>query len=85
MKKKGKDISILIVGFLTATMGFLATLNISFEWLTPESVSAFGVFFVAAAMLITGFIATWKNTYVKDGLREKALQAQRKRKKKGVK
>lgn len=70
MKKKWKDISILVVGFLTATMGFLATLNIKFEWLTETSISAFGAFFVALAMLATGVYATWKNTHVKDKKRK---------------
>lgn len=64
MKSKWKDLSILVVGFLTATMGFLAALNIEFQWLTPESISAFGAFFVAGVMLIAGAIATWKNTYI---------------------
>ncbi|UFT98079.1 hypothetical protein KO561_12790 [Radiobacillus kanasensis] len=78
MKNKIKDISILIVGFLSTAMGFLATLNIKFEWLTEASINSFGAFFVATGMLIAGVIATWKNTYVKDGLREKALKAQKK-------
>lgn len=64
MKNKIKDLSILLVGFLPATMGFLATLNIKFEWLTTESIDAFGAFFVAAGMLVLGFYATLKNTYV---------------------
>ncbi|WP_188453809.1 hypothetical protein [Virgibacillus oceani] len=85
MKNKIKDISILIVGFLSAGMGFLATLNIKFEWLTTESINAFGAFFVAAGMLVAGFYATWKNTH-KEGLREIALKAQKSRKnKKGLK
>lgn len=79
MKNKIKDISILIVGFLSATMGFLATLNIKFEWLTTESINAFGAFFVAAGMLVAGLYAVWKNTYVSKnaGLQKKALQAQK--------
>jgi divalent metal cation (Fe/Co/Zn/Cd) transporter len=82
LKNKWKDLSILAVGFLTTTMGFLATLNIKFEWLTAQSIDAFGAFLVAAAMLISGFIATWKNTHLftkDEGIRKKALQAQKKK------
>ena len=85
---KWKDLSILVVGFLAATMGFLAALNIEFQWLTPESISAFGAFFVAGVMLIAGAIATWKNTHLftkNEGIKKVALQPQKKRKKKGVK
>ena len=76
MKSKWKDISILIVGFLSAGMGFLATLNIKFEWLTEASINSFGVFFVAAAMLITGAYAVWKNTYItkKSSKKKKGLK-----------
>ncbi|MBP1950308.1 phage holin [Virgibacillus litoralis] len=79
MKNKAKDLSILIVGFLSTLMGFLATLNIKFEWLTEQSINAFGAFFVAAAMLGSGVYAVWKNTYVSKnaGLQKKALQSQK--------
>ena len=60
---KIKGIVILIVGFLQAGMGFLATLNIEFEWLTDASISAFGVFIAATLMLIVGLYAVWKNTF----------------------
>ena len=64
MEGKAKDIATLIGGFLTAVMVFLATLNIKYEWLTEDSISALTAVIVAAILLVTGLIATWKNTYV---------------------
>lgn len=67
-----KDVATLIGGFLTAVMVFLATLNIKFEWLTEESISAFVAVIVAAALLVSGLVATWRNTYVsKKGKQQK--------------
>lgn len=60
---KVKGIVILIVGFLQAVMGFLATLNIEFQWLTDASISAFGAVIAAGIMLVIGFYAVWKNTF----------------------
>ncbi|WP_068672269.1 phage holin [Oceanobacillus sp. Castelsardo] len=60
---KIKGIVILLVGFLQAVMGFLATLNIEFQWLTDASISAFGVMISAAIMLIVGIYTVWKNTF----------------------
>lgn len=62
-KDKKKGIVILLVGFLQAVMGFLATLNIQFEWLTEASISAFGTMVGAGAMLVAGIYAVWKNTF----------------------
>lgn len=44
-------------------MGFLATLNIEFKWLTEGSIHAFGVLVMATFMLIAGIYAVWKNTF----------------------
>ncbi|MCD5324798.1 MULTISPECIES: phage holin [Pontibacillus] len=81
MKEKAKEFSILVVGFLSAIMGFLATLNIKFQWLTEASIDAFGAVIVAAVMLISGAYAVWKNTFVskkgleqKNALKEKGLK-----------
>ncbi|MFD2208548.1 phage holin [Virgibacillus halophilus] len=60
---KVKGIVILVVGFLQALMGFLATLNIRFEWLSNESINAFGVLLTAFIMLVAGVYAVWKNTF----------------------
>ena len=60
---KVKGIVILIVGFLQAAMGFLATLNIEFQWLTDASISAFGVLTSATIFLGIGIYAVWKNTF----------------------
>jgi len=73
-KDKVKGIAVLVVGFLMAVMGFLATLNIEFEWLTKESINAFGVVFTSGAVLIGGAIATWKNKYVGEKARKQNEQ-----------
>ncbi|MDM8098650.1 phage holin [Oceanobacillus oncorhynchi] len=60
---KVKGIVILIVGFLQAVMGFLAALNIEFQWLTDASINAFGLMIAAGVMLGVGLYAVWKNTF----------------------
>jgi len=61
---KVKGLAILIVGFLTSAMGFLATLNVHFHWLTDASINAFGAMFIASVMLAGSVYAVWKNTFV---------------------
>lgn len=62
-KDKRKGTAILVSGFLFALMGFLATLNIEFGWLTEASINSFTILIVAAAQLIITLFATWKNTF----------------------
>ena len=73
-----KDIGTLLGGFLTALLLFLATIGISFEWFTQESINAFVVLVGALAALVINIYAVWKNTYTskKAQLQKKALQAQ---------
>lgn len=61
---KVKGLSILLSGWLFALMGFLATLNIQFKWLTEESIHAFIIFFIATISLVVNVYAVWKNTFV---------------------
>lgn len=58
-----KDIATLIGGFLTALLLFLATVGISFDWFTQESIDAFVVLIGAVIALAVNFYAVWKNTY----------------------
>ena len=58
-----KDIGTLLGGFLTALLLFLATIGISFEWFTQESINAFVVLVGALAALVINIYAVWKNTY----------------------
>lgn len=61
---KMKGLGILLSGWLFAIMGFLATLNIKFEWLTSASINAFVALIIATIMLIGSIYAVWKNTFV---------------------
>lgn len=61
---KLKGLSILLSGWLFALMGFLATLNIQFKWLTEDSINAFVIFFSATISLGINGYAIWKNTFV---------------------
>lgn len=78
---KIKGTVILIVGFLQALMGFLATLNVKFEWLSDASISAFGILLTAGIMLAAGLYAVWKNTFTGKKAQEqnKELYARRKK------
>jgi|GEM_PF-1809776 len=70
---KVKGFSILLSGWLFALMGFLATLNIQFKWLTEASINAFMLFFVATISLGVNVYAIWKNTFVsKKGQKQNA-------------
>ncbi|QAS52791.1 phage holin [Halobacillus litoralis] len=81
MKEQIKEVATLVGGFLTAIMGFLATLNIRYEWLTEASISAFVTALVAGGMLAVGIYAAWKNTYVS----KKAKKQKKELQKKGLK
>lgn len=61
---KIKGIALLVSGWLFAFMGFLATLNIQFRWLTEASISSFTALFVASLSLLVNVYAIWKNTFV---------------------
>lgn len=63
------DIVKQIVGFLTAIMLFLGTLNIEFQWLTQDSINAFGVVVSAGILLAINLRTIYKNHY---GFTEKA-------------
>ncbi|SEH78607.1 holin, SPP1 family [Halobacillus karajensis] len=78
MKEQIKEVATLVGGFLTAIMGFLATLNIRYEWLTEASISAFVTVVVAGGMLGIGVYSVWKNTYVsKKGKEQKRVLQER--------
>ncbi|MBX0358912.1 phage holin [Halobacillus sp. Nhm2S1] len=73
MKENIKEVATLVGGFFTAIMGFLATLNIKYAWLTEASISAFVTVIIAGGMLAVGIYTAWKNTYVsKRGRKQKA-------------
>jgi hypothetical protein len=59
----GKDISKQIVGFLSALLLFLGTINVRFEWFTMDSVNALGVVIVAGFPLAATIITIYKNHY----------------------
>lgn len=82
MKDNIKEISILVTGFLSALMGFLATLNIEFQWLSEASINAFGVFLVATIVLIVAVYSIYKNTFV---VTKKAKMQKEELKRKGLK
>jgi len=81
-KENAKELATLITGWLTALMGFLATLNIKFEWLTEASINAFGVFIVATIILVVSVYAIYKNTFV---ITDKAKKQKEELKRKGLK
>jgi 1,4-dihydroxy-2-naphthoate octaprenyltransferase len=72
-----KDVFTLLGGFLTSVLMFMGTIGVSFDWLTQASINAF-VFMVAAAVALTvNLYAVWKNTNVRDRLKENALKKQK--------
>lgn len=81
-KENAKELAALIMGWLTALMGFLATLNIKFEWLTEASINAFGVFIVATIILVISVYTVYKNTFV---VTKKAKRQKEELKRKGLK
>ncbi|WP_078434223.1 phage holin [Metabacillus halosaccharovorans] len=66
-----KDIATLLGGFLTALLMFFGTIGISFEWFTQESIDAFVVLVAATIALAINIYAVWKNTNVKERLKDK--------------
>lgn len=58
-----KDVVSQVVSFLSAAMMFLGTLNIHFEWLTKESINAFGVVLTAAIALGITLYGIYKNHF----------------------
>lgn len=58
-----KDLVSQVVGFLTAIMLFLGTLNIKFSWLTEESISSFGLLLTAGTALSVTLYTVYKNHY----------------------
>jgi protein-S-isoprenylcysteine O-methyltransferase Ste14 len=76
-KQMKKDVITLLGGFLTAVFMFMGTIGVSFDWLTKASINAF-VFMVAAGVaLAVNLYAVWKNTNVRDRLKENALKKQK--------
>ncbi|MBN8236823.1 PTS mannose transporter subunit IID [Halobacillus kuroshimensis] len=78
MKEEIKEIATLIGGFLTEVMGFLATLNIKYAWLTEASISAFVTVVIAGGVLGVGIYSVWKNTYVSKKGKEQKRELLRK-------
>ncbi|MEC3884571.1 phage holin [Halobacillus sp. HZG1] len=78
MKESIKEVATLVGGFLTAIMGFLATLNIKYAWLTEASINAFVTVIIAGGMLSIGIYSVWKNTYVSKKGKEQKEELQRK-------
>ncbi|MYL50246.1 PTS mannose transporter subunit IID [Halobacillus litoralis] len=78
MKDEIKEVATLFGGFLTAIMGFLATLNIKYVWLTEASISALVTVIIAGGMLAVGIYAAWKNTYVSKKAKKQKEELQRK-------
>ncbi|MEC1157132.1 phage holin [Cytobacillus horneckiae] len=52
-----------MVGFMSAIMLFLGTLNIQFQWLTEASINAFGVVLSAGIFLGVNLYTIYKNHY----------------------
>ena len=81
-KESAKELATLITGWLTALMGFLATLNIKYEWLTEASINALGVFIVATIILVVSSYAIYKNSFV---ITDKAKKQKEELKRRGLK
>ncbi|ASV67566.1 PTS mannose transporter subunit IID [Cytobacillus kochii] len=64
------DVVKQIVGFFSAIMLFLGTLNIEFQWLTDASINAFGVVLSAGIFLSVNLYTIYKNHY---GFTRKAI------------
>ncbi|MBG9603530.1 MAG: phage holin [Bacillota bacterium] len=58
-----RDVVSQVVGFLTAIMLFLGTINIKFEWFNEESISAFGIVLSAGIMLAVTLYTIYKNHF----------------------
>lgn len=55
---------VLVTGVLSSLLMFFGTINVTFDWFTMESISAFSV--LLGALLLLGFnlYSVWKNTYI---------------------
>ena len=68
-----KDLVQQVTGALLAAYALFVTLNIEFEWLTPESINAFGLFAIAFIAVAMQAWVTWRNSYLtKKGLERAA-------------
>lgn len=68
-KKSTKDIIQLGTTCLMSLYAFFLTLNIKFEWLTPDTINAFGAFALAALSFGAAAWTGWRNSYLtKKGL-----------------
>lgn len=77
-----KDIVILVTAALSATMLFLGTVGIAFDWFSEESINAFGVLLGAVIALSIALFGIYKNTYAITG---KARRQDEELKKRGLK
>lgn len=66
-----KDIITQLGGFLTALLAFFTVIGISFDWFTSESINAFLLLVSSFVGLAINIYAVWKNTHVKQHLKEK--------------
>ncbi|UII58128.1 hypothetical protein LS684_21130 (plasmid) [Cytobacillus spongiae] len=72
-----KDIFTLLGGFLTSIFLFLGTIGVSFDWFNQTSIDAFVFMAAAAVTFVVNLYAVWKNTHVRDRLKENALKKQK--------
>jgi 1,4-dihydroxy-2-naphthoate octaprenyltransferase len=72
-----KDLFTLLGGFLTSVFMFMGTVGVSFDWFTQASIDAFVFMVAAAGALAVNLYAVWKNTNVRDRLKENALKKQK--------
>jgi 1,4-dihydroxy-2-naphthoate octaprenyltransferase len=72
-----KDIFTLLGGFLTSVFLFLGTIGVSFDWFTQTSIDAFVFMAAVAVTFAVNLYAVWKNTNVRDRLKENALKKQK--------
>jgi protein-S-isoprenylcysteine O-methyltransferase Ste14 len=63
MKDYVLDIVAQVVGFLSAILLFLGTINIKFEWFTEASISAFGIVLTAGIFLCITLYTIYQNFY----------------------
>lgn len=76
MTQKTTDIVKQVVGFLTALSMFLGTIGFAFDWLTVDSINAFGVVLGATIALGYTLYAVYTNTFgAKSAFRKAAEKA----------
>lgn len=74
MTQKTTDIVKQVVGFLTAISMFLGTIGFAFDWLTVDSINAFGVVLGATIALGYTLYAVYINTFGGKGAFKKAAK-----------